>query len=86
MSETLRPNSEIKSKNAVEDEQCCASMQNMSIDILSRLHELACDIALMFFSKPGMKVGSDAANTRICPGKPLEVPKYHREVNIAADQ
>ena len=86
MSETLRPNPEIKSINAVDDEQCCASMQNMSIDILRRLHELACDIALIFFSKPGMKVGFDAANTKICPRKPLEDPKYHLEVNVAADQ
>ena len=61
-------------------------MQNMSMDILSRLHELACDIALESFSKSGVKVRFDAADTKTCPGMPSEDPKYDQGVNFAADQ
>ena len=41
VSEDLKPSSKAKFTSAGEDEQCWASMQNMSMETLSRLQELA---------------------------------------------
>ena len=82
-SETLKPSSKAKSINAGEDEQYCASMQNMSMEILSRLQELACDITLATFSMQGIEIGFDVFSTRTYPGKYVAFPKDGRKFNLS---
>ena len=69
VSETLKPSHAVKSNNAGEGEQYCASMQSMFIEILSRLQELACDTRLASLGKQSIDIGFDIFNTRIYLGK-----------------